>query len=130
MPDLRSQMIRMASALPQGDPTRKKLLAAVQRKEAGVQKGFKPLVKIKVIQISPAGEGLLVKGTLSVESGLLEVPTPFVITVEYRYIMGTFVITDVVKPNHYTPFFTDMLNAALQEDAIMGALGDVLEAAG
>ena len=130
MPDLRSQMIRMASALPQGDPTRKKLLAAVQRKEAGVQKGFKPLVKIKVIQISPAGEGLLVKGTLSVESGLLGVPTPFVITVEYRYIMGTFVITDVVKPNHYTPFFTDMLNAALQEDAIMGALGDVLEAAG
>jgi hypothetical protein len=34
MSDLRSKMIRMASELPQGDPTRRKLLAAVQDKTA------------------------------------------------------------------------------------------------
>ncbi|MDB4278037.1 hypothetical protein N9917_00245 [Deltaproteobacteria bacterium] len=34
MSDLRTQMIRMASDLPVGDPTRRKLLAAVQSKKA------------------------------------------------------------------------------------------------
>ncbi|MDB4278076.1 hypothetical protein N9917_00440 [Deltaproteobacteria bacterium] len=34
MSDLRSEMIKMASELPQGDPTRRKLLAAVKDKTA------------------------------------------------------------------------------------------------
>jgi len=37
MPNLRSKMIRMASELPQGDPTRRKLLAAVQSKTAKLE---------------------------------------------------------------------------------------------
>lgn len=36
MPDLRNQMLRIASELPKGDPTRRKLLATLQQdKQAG-----------------------------------------------------------------------------------------------
>jgi hypothetical protein len=124
--------IRVPGLRVAGTPDGRQVMASrvVARKTAAAQAQFKPKVKIKLSRIVPSRSGqeaLALQGTLAVESGFAESPTRFVLTVEYR--MGHFIITDVMMPKQYTPSFTGLLNAGLQENSLMGAMGDVLTAA-